>query len=254
MKRGLLGMAVMLAFVGSANAQIPVTVTSDIPAWTNQVQTMAEWAKTAKSWAQQAKDTAIQLKAWMQQGLDMKAQYDAITGIRNLGDIWNNQVLRRSVPDDWSGVYDTAGDAMLFGAQAERVAEMRSISAKVRASEQLVGTLESNMGRVEKRASDMAAGNKAVGQAAYARQPGLIKQIESLMLEVNETQDAKAIAELQARIDAEAAAQAWQTNNLILIAQLQDAERDLANQQRISLSQSIIGTKSTAYPSLGELP
>jgi len=244
----------MLALAGTVHAQIPVTDVVLITASeVNHASTMAEWAATAKSWAQQAKDTVVQLKAWAQQGMDMKAQYDAITGIRNFGDLFNNRILRRNVPDDWEAVYDTTGDALKIGDKAARIADLRSMESKVRASESLAGSIDVSLAKVEKRALAMASTNKAVGQSAYSKQPGLIEQIEQLMLKVNATTDAKGVAEMQARIGAEQAAQTWQTNNILLLAQLQEAERDLANQQRIGLSQSIIGSKSTAHPSLGEL-
>lgn len=246
MKRIVFGVLIIWACLGTAQAQIPVTDGASIAnSLASHIATIAEWGKNAASWVKQASDMADQMKAWGQQYNQMKQQYDAITGIRNLGDIFNNPALRRDVPDDWNSVYDTAGDAMKLGDEAGRISEMRGISAKIHAAERLTDSMDNDLARVATRASDMTATNKALGQAAYLKQPGLLKQIESLMGKINETTDAKAIAELQARINAEQAAQTLESNNLLLMVQLQDSERDLAREQRLELSRKILNSKNS---------
>src|SRR5471032_1179789 len=73
-------------------AQIPVTVTSDIPSTLNQIQTMAQWAN--------------QYQQMISQISQMKQQYAALTGSRGLGQILNNPASRSYLPDEWAGVYD----------------------------------------------------------------------------------------------------------------------------------------------------
>lgn len=240
--RRILFIALLLC-AGTVRGQIPTTdLLLNVNTGLNHASVMAQWTANAKSWAAQA-------KSWSAQFQQMQEQYAPISGVRNLGNVFNDRILRRTVPDEWTSVYDTAGDALMIGEQAARIAEMRSLTAKVHASESLGDTVDSALARVEKRSRDMAAVNKSLGQAAYSKQPALLGQIESLMVQVNATNDAKGIAEVQARIGAEAAAQAWQTNNVLLIGQLQQSERDLAREQRMALSRKILDSKNTAMPS-----
>jgi|GEM_PF-468293 len=254
MKRVVFGMLVMLSCIGTAQSQIPTTDVAHIAAdAAGLISTLAEWGKEAASWAKQASDMAGQAKAWIKQGEDMKAEYDAITGIRSFGDLFNSPVLRNDMPSDWNSVYDSGKDMAAVGAEAGKIADMRGWSDKIKAAERLSGTMDSDIARVAQRASDMAVANKAVGQNAYAKQPGLMEQIKALMGQINQTTDAKSVWDLQARLAAEGAAQTAEQNSLLLMVQLQKSEEDLAREQRLGLSRSIIGNTSTAIPSLEEL-
>lgn len=84
----------------SALAQIPVTITSDIPATLNQVQTMAQWTQQIAGMKQQYD----QMQTDYQQ---MVRQYESTTGSRDLGQIMNDPKLRNYLPNDWQDVYDS---------------------------------------------------------------------------------------------------------------------------------------------------
>ena len=247
MRRIVGAVLVMLSCMGTAHAQIPTTDVAHIAAdAAGLLSTLAEWGKEAASWAKQASDMAGQAKAWIKQGEDMKAEYDAITGIRSFGDLFDSPVLRNNMPSEWNSVYDSGKDLVAVGAEAGKIADMRGWSDKIKAAERLTGTMDSDIARVAQRASDMAVANKAVGQNAYAKQPGLMNQIKALMGQINQATDAKSVWDLQARLAAEGAAQTAEQNSLLLMVQLQKSEEDLAREQRLQLSRSISNSKLTA--------
>lgn len=92
----------------SAQAQIPVTITSDIPATLNQVQTMAQWTQQIAGMKQQYD----QMQTDYQQ---MIRQYESTTGSRDLGQIMNDPKLRNYLPNDWQDVYDSVKKAVIQG-------------------------------------------------------------------------------------------------------------------------------------------
>ncbi|KLB76279.1 type IV secretion protein VirB5, partial [Xanthomonas euvesicatoria] len=92
MKKYALILAATLALSGTAFAGVPVTVIADVPAITNQIETMAKWK--------------AQYDQMVSQINQMQKQYDAVTGPRGLGQIMNNPALRDYLPSDWQKVYD----------------------------------------------------------------------------------------------------------------------------------------------------
>lgn len=87
MKKYALILAATLALSGTAFAGVPVTVIADVPAITNQIETMAKWK--------------AQYDQMVSQINQMQKQYDAVTGPRGLGQIMNNPALRDYLPSDW---------------------------------------------------------------------------------------------------------------------------------------------------------
>ncbi len=68
----------------------------------------------AANLTQQIKSSAEELFQLIEQVTTLKQQYDqlqqtykAITGMRNLGDIMNNPLLKEYIPNDWKNVYDS---------------------------------------------------------------------------------------------------------------------------------------------------
>ena len=70
------------------------------------------------------------------------------------------------------------------------------------------------------------------------------------MGQINGTSDPKAIAELQARIQAEQAAINNEATKLQMIAMLQQAEQRLIDEQRTQLNRRILSGSNTGFPSL----
>lgn len=198
--------AILFGLSTAAFAQIPVTVTSDIPSTLNQIQTMVQWAK--------------QYKNMVDQITQMKQQYDALTGSRNLGQILNNPALRTYLPDQWAGIYDKVKGGTLPG--------IASAANDIFTKEGFDGTAVGG----RKRQLDVMAANKAMTMQAYDATLARVNNINALMAQANMTMDAKAAADLQNRMASENAMIQNEQIRLNLLAQLQVAEAQLANEQR----------------------
>ena len=197
--------ALAICLSSSAFAQIPVTVTSDIPSIINQIQTMAQWAK--------------QYDQMVGQINQMKQQYGAITGTRNLGQISNPQ-LHNYLPDEWAGIYDKVKNGKLAGisGSAASIATAEGFDPKATGG--------------QKRYQDTLAANKAITMQSYDKTLARLNNINALMKEADATQDAKASADLQNRIASENAMIQNEQIRLNLVAQLQQTELKLAEEQR----------------------
>lgn len=202
----LLAGTVVLCLAPSAFAQMPVTVTSDVPAAIHQIQTMAQWGK--------------QYQQMVSQITQMKSQFDATTGNRGLGQILNAPALRAYLPDQWAGVYDRVRSGELSGISSRA----SSIYAVEKFDPQATGG--------QKRQQEVLASNKAMTMQAYDASLARVNNINALMLEADRTQDVKGAADLQNRMAAENAMIQNEQIRLGLLAQLQQVEMQLAKEQK----------------------
>lgn len=198
--------ATILTLSPAAFAQIPVSITSSIPDTLNQVQIMAQWAK--------------QYTQMIGQINQMKQQYDSLTGNRGLGQIMNNPALRGYLPDQWAGIYDKVRGGTLPG--------ISSAANTIFTSESFDSTAVGG----RKRQLDVMAANKAMTMQAYDATLARVTNINSLMAKADTTMDTKAAADLQNRMASENAMIQNEQIRLNLLAQLQVAETQLANEQR----------------------
>lgn len=198
--------ATILTLSSAAFAQIPVTITTSIPDTLNQIQTMAQWAK--------------QYTQMVGQINQMKQQYDALTGNRGLGQIMNNPALRGYLPDQWAGIYDKVRGGTLPG--------ISSAANTIFTSE----SFDSAAVGGRKRQLDVMAANKAMTMQAYDATLARVNNINALMAKADTTMDTKAAADLQNRMASENAMIQNEQIRLNLLAQLQVAETQLANEQR----------------------
>src|SRR5687768_9367392 len=88
-RRLFLVVAVWVGLAGGAVAQIPVTVTSDVPATMNQIETIMKWTE--------------QLSSMSKQLDQMRQVYGTLQGRRNLGSLMNNDLLTQYLPQDYAG-------------------------------------------------------------------------------------------------------------------------------------------------------
>ncbi|MDR0564682.1 MAG: P-type DNA transfer protein VirB5 [Azoarcus sp.] len=155
------------------------------------------------------------------------AQYNAITGSRNLGDILNNPALREYMPEDWQGGFDSLKDGYNgLSGQAKSIYDKYKVFDSCGSASGAAGKAQC-YSRALKGAQDKANWTKA-----YDSAKSRIGQIESLMQKINTTKDAKAIAELQGRIQAEQALLQNQQAMLDLAARISAAEDRMMEQQR----------------------
>ncbi|WP_249040875.1 P-type DNA transfer protein VirB5 [Marilutibacter maris] len=202
-----------------ANAQIPVTDTASI------TTRAAEHAENLAKYVEQI----TQLKSQLEQ---LEQQTTALTGSRNLGEVFNNPQLRDYLPQDWQGVYDSVkngGYEGLTGAAAGilRQNQVFDACASVKIAEQK-RTCEAS---AAKSSQDMAFASGAY-EAAQKR----LDQIGQLMGQINQTTDPKAIAELQGRIASEQAMIANEQTKLQLYEMMADAQGRMLEQRQRELN------------------
>ncbi len=168
------------------------------------------------------------------------ATYNALNGVRGLGDVLYNRALRQYLPVDWTRVYD--------GALAGGYAGISGTLGAIRAAERLTGTVEEQQARIVARGRMTTVTDKAVGVHAFEGAQARLAQIESLMGQINRTGDPKGIQEVQARIAVEEAAVQHETTKLQLVAMLQRAEERLVEQQKSDLAQRILSASNKGMP------
>ena len=171
---------------------------------------------------------------------ELQAAYRAVSGSRNLGAVLYNPALKAYLPSDWMKVYDAASEGSYAG--------ISGTLKDIERAEQLTGTVEEEVAKVEARSRNAAQTNKAVGLQAFEGAKARLTQIESLMNQANLTRDAKGIAEVQARIGVEQAAVQNETTKLQLVSMLERAEEELEREQRRELARKILDPKNTAMP------
>jgi len=165
----------------SARAQIPVTVTTDLPSFINQIENMAQWADQLKSMEQQIKQADDQFK---QNKL-------LLTGNSALGKLLNGAGLYDYLPtattnDSWSEIYKNMDKSKL--------ASMRT----------KYGMASTNA--VQQEAFDTDLTNFNTLQKTYAATNKRLENIKSLTGLADSAATPQEKADIQARIALEQAA------------------------------------------------
>lgn len=165
-----------------------------VQAWTQQYNQMREGLQTAQATLDKA-----------------KAQIDAVTGIRGLGDLFNDPALRNMLPADFASALDSLNATGLLNGRA---LSLRNSSA--------LYDCDDLSEEVAKKSCRALLGQNVQAQVFHEDTLSLLNarstQIDSLRGQINQTEDPKAIAELQARLAAEQA-QVSNDQNKLLIAQ-----------------------------------
>lgn len=185
----------------------------DASALVQQVQQVASWSQ--------------QLKAMADQYQQLEGQFKALTGSRGYGNLFNNPLLQQYMPAEWQQVYGQIRQiglgGMSSGAQAlrQQMGDTRSCSliadTQARSScQQAIALPYQNMDTFQS-ALDIAN-----------QKP---QQIQSLISAIQNTDDPKAIAELQARIAGEQAAMQNEMLKVQLSIQLAEAQNKLTKEQ-----------------------
>ena len=221
----------LLLCATAAFAQIPVT---DIA---QNAQTILDQAANIAQYIEQVQ----QLKMQVQQ---QEQQYQALTGSRNLGDIFNDPKYRQYLPADWQGVYDqvkTGGYAGLTGTA-------KAIYDKNR----VYDACQSMQDPDQQSACQASAVKPSIDQGmatdAYTTATARLNQIEQLGKQINQTSDPKAIAELQGRIATEQAAINNEQTKLQLYQMVADAQDKIQEQRQRELNQRDAARRGYVQP------
>ena len=203
-----------LGAMHAVHAQIPVTITSDIPATVNQIETIAKWME--------------QLSAMSKQLDQMKQLYGTLQGGRNMGNLLNSDLLRQYLPEDYvaatramqdnGGVFagvSGAVDDIVRASQLRSCAQLNADAAmRARCTQQW----------------RQLALQKHIGDLGYRKAAENIRNLQTFVGSINGSTDQKAIAEVQARIQVETVRMQNEQIKLSAIQAMQEAERQLRRQ------------------------
>lgn len=219
-------LAIGIAASSAALAQIPVTDGASIAnSVQQQVETMAKWK--------------MQYDQMVSQIDQMKQQYAAVTGARGMGELFNNPQLRDYLPQDWQGVYDSVKS----GGYAGLSGRAESIYDNNKVYDACTG-FASNEQRTNCEAQAVkGAQDKAFALDAYDAAKNRLSQIDQLMQQINQTQDPKAIAELQGRIAAEQAMIQNEQTKLQMYQMVAAAEDRLQEQRQREINAKVLANR-----------
>jgi type IV secretion system protein VirB5 len=199
----------------------------------------AQIVKEVQSWEQQyqqMQQALTKAEATVQQ---TKAHLDAVTGNRGFGDLLNNPLLKSIVPTDLASTLSSLNST---GNLTGNAASIRN------------ATMIYNCGDVTDNAAKIACqallGQNAQAQAVQQNTMALLNQrttqIEALRAEIADTQDPKAIAELEARLQAEEAQVGNDQNKIALtnaMLAVNQASAAQAEQERVN---ALMATNKTS--------
>jgi type IV secretion system protein VirB5 len=198
-----------LAAGNSAQAGIPVIDGANLAQAIIQVQ----------SWAQQYQQMVQQIQ-------QMQQQYNSISGIRNMGSLVNNPAARQYLPSDYSTILSqgVGNWQAIYNAAKKFDVGNSSLSGS------------SDVAQAFQAVAKQAAINRAGAELAYSTASQRFSDIQVLLDKVNNAPDAKDMADLQGRIQAEQVMMQNEANKLQMLQQLASAQRDLQNQQAREIS------------------
>lgn len=215
-----------LVFGAQAHAGIPVIDGANLA---NSVQQVIAWGKQYTQMVQQIQQLQTQITQAQQ-------TFNSLNGIRGMASLVNNPTLRTYLPPEWNDAMNVISAAPgAYSGLSGSVTAIRDASKLLDiASTGLDST--SDAARAYQGAQNQAATNRALGEAGYKAASDRIAAIQTLLDKVNDAPDQKDILDLQARIQAEQAMVQNENVKLAVMAQLQQAQRDIQAQQAREIS------------------
>ena len=199
----------VLSFGNSANAGIPVIDAANL----------AQAVQQVTAWAQQYQQMVQQIG-------QLQQQYQNLNGIRNMGSLVNNPTARQYLPADYQTIL------------SQGVGQWQAIynaAKKLDISETRLSN-NSDVAQAFQSMAKQAAINRAGAEEGYKTASQRFSDIQVLLDKIDAAPDAKDIADLQARIQAEQVMMQNEANKLVMLQQLASAQRDLQQQQAREIS------------------
>lgn len=222
----------MLGGVNQAKAGIPVI---DVANLTNSILQV-------QSWGQQYLQMAQQYQQLVQQYNQSVTTFNSMNGVRGMASLVNNPNVRRYLPNEWNQAMNLLSAPGGYTSLQTSVNRIRS-AAMIADIDDTGLSPSSAAGRAFQGAQNQAATNRALSEEGYRQASARITAIQTLIDSVDGVPDAKDVADLQARIQAEQVMVQNENVKLQLMAQLQQAQRDIQAQQAREISMK--STKST---------
>ncbi|MDD5365965.1 MAG: P-type DNA transfer protein VirB5 [Gallionellaceae bacterium] len=206
---GVAALCCALVVGNVAHAGIPVIDASNLA---QQIQQVVAWGQQAQQMIQQLEK--------------MKQQYDNLNGARGMANLVNNPAARQYLPADYQTILNNG---------VGNWAAIRA-AAKVTGIEDMGLLVGSDAAKAFEGTARQAAINRAASEEAYKTASQRFSDIQVLLDKVNAVPDAKDIADLQGRIQAEQVMMQNEANKLQMLVQLASAQRDLQQQQAREIS------------------
>lgn len=208
---------IAIIFAEPAQAQIPVTVTTDLPSFINQIETMAQWADQLKKMEKEYKQAENQFD-------ETKS---LITGNSSFGKLFNSSSLYDYLPtattsDSWSGIYKSMDKAKLSAMRTK------------------YGMASGNV--VQQEAFDTDLTNFDTLQKAFSTTNKRLENIKNLTILADSADTPQQKADIQARIGLEQAAIQNEKNRMDASALLMSHnEKLMVRKQNDSFSEFLAG-------------
>lgn len=169
---------------------------------------------------------AQQFQQMTMQLAQLQQQYASLNGARGMADLVNNPALRRYLPADYQIILNSGyGNSGIIRA-----------NSKIYGINQTAIGANTDTARLFEANAMQAAVNRATAEAGYYQASRRFNDIQVLLDQINTSPDAKDIADLQARIQAEQVMLQNESIKLDMLAQLREAQRSLAAQQAVEIS------------------
>jgi type IV secretion system protein VirB5 len=171
---------------------------------------------------QQVVNDITKINNQVQQIVHLQEQLKSINGVRGLGNIFDNPLLRNYVPPE---AYTVVNAVQLSG-----YAGLTSTAKTLRDAAMLYNCMDlSGTARTDCQARlAQPYQEKGLLQDAMKAAAGRLTQINALMEQINATSDQKSVQEIQARIGAENALLAHELSQLQMLQALADSEERIA--------------------------
>lgn len=211
---GLTRAACCIALLNSPNVFAQGIPVFDAANYANMIQTITAWQQ--------------QIAAMKQQYDQAMTQYQALTGIRGYGNLLSNPTLQQFLPSDVRNLYTAVNSknpwiTLNTSAQAARNAKA------IFSCDSVPAGIPRNtcMSSLNKNFAD-----QDLFQQSYNQTIAQDQKISDLMSQINQTQDPKAIAELQARLAAEQSIQQNAMLKLQVATELAKTQTKLIEQEK----------------------
>ena len=179
--------------------------------------------------AQKMAEMGKQLTQMKNQVSELKKQYAAITGSRGMGNFANNPAIRDALPKNWQKVYDNIqkGGYKGLDGTAAAIADAAKLVEKCQyiTNENAKKACEAQAVHTAQMKSDL--------MTAFDNASKRLTQIEQLMQRIDSATDAKAIADLQARIQVEQAKIQNEQTRIQLYKMIQEENQKLLAHQTL---------------------
>lgn len=184
---------------------------------------------------QQVINDITKINNQIQQIRQLQTQIESINGIRNLGDVFNNPLLKNYIPAEAFTLVNAVNTSGYSGLNA---------TAKVLRDLNMVYNCMDLTG--DARTSCQAAlaqpyQQKGLLQDAMKTAAGRLTQIQSLMTQINATTDQKSVLEIQARIGAENALLAHEVSQVQMLQGMADSEERIARSRERERQYEMLG-------------